>query len=199
MPGRGGSPSGSGGRPTDAGEPGNNPNVSPDDSKPSPRAQSPDLNSDETVAPQNIPPSDLTLRKVQELLKDKDAASKLEQETGMSRDEMEQFVQKGLQKKPPKSADRQGQDIQAKPGQGKSAGPNPTLEGLDPRSSFSTKSLRERGSVVQDRERGNAEDVRLVVPPEIRSGYEAYLNSLSRSRTLNPSRTTPAAPGSGNR
>jgi hypothetical protein len=201
MPGRGGNPSASGGHRADSGEGGNNPSTSPDETKPSPRAQSPDLNADETVAPQNIPPSDLAIRKVQDLLKDKDAASKLEQETGMSRDEMEQFVQK-YQTKAPKAPDRQGQEIQVKPGQSKAAAPDPTLEGLDPRSSFSTKSLRERGSVVQDNVRGNAEDVRLAVPPEIRSGFEAYKSTLSRSRTLNPTRTAPAAPsdgGAGNR
>jgi len=198
MPGRGGNPSGTGGHRPDQGEAGPNPGSAPDESKPSPRAQSPDLNADETVAPQNIPASDLSLRKVQELLQDKDIASKLERETGMSRDQMEQFVEK-YQKKAIPAPDRQGQEIKVKPGESRAATPSPTLEGLDPRTRISTQTLRDRGSVVQDQVRGNAEDLRLVVPPELRAGFEAYKSTLSRSKTQNPTRTAPAAGAPGTR
>jgi hypothetical protein len=196
-PGRGvGRPSGGGGGPTPSETAGNPP--SPDESKPSTPAASRELNADETVAPKNIPQSEFTLRKVQELLKDKDAASKLEQDTGMSREEMEQFVQKMQRDRVPKSADRQGQEIQVKPGTNSPAASNPTLPGLDPRTNFSTKTLRDRGAVVQDQVRDNAEDVRLIAPREIRSGFEAYKSTLSRSRTLNPTRTAPAPAGGAN-
>jgi len=160
------------------------------------------LNADETVAPKNVPQSEFSLRKVQELLQDKDAASKLEQETGMTREEMEQFTRKFLKDQAPKAGDRPGQEIQAKPGENRAAAPNPTLPGFDPRTNVSSKILRDRGAVVGDQVRDNAEDIRFIAPPEIRSGFEAYKSTLSRSRTLNPTRTAPAGnagPGSGNR
>jgi hypothetical protein len=144
------------------------------------------------VAP-DAPASDLTLRKVQELLNDPDAASKLEQETGMSREAMEQFVQKYQKSKTPGAVGRTGQEIQVKPGANRAAAPDPTLPGFNPNTNVSTKILRDRGAVVQDQVRDNAEGIRFIAPPEIRSGFEAYKSTLSRSRTLNPSRT-PSAP-----
>jgi len=166
-----------------------------------PQADSKPPTSDETAAP-DAPPSELTLRKVQELLQNKDAAARLEKETGMSREEMEQFVQKYQKDKMPKAASRPGEEIEAKPGTSRANAPDPTLPGLDPKTKFSTKTLRERGAVVHDQARDNAEGIRFVVPPEIRSGFEAYKSTLSRSRTLNPSRNAPApapAGGGGNR
>jgi hypothetical protein len=149
------------------------------------------------VAPRNIPQSELTLRSVQELLKDPDAAKKLAEETGMSPDQIEQFVQKFDKEKMPKGAARPGEEIQVKPGASRAVTPDATLPGLDPRSSFSTKSLRNRGAVVQDDARNNFETTRFMAPPEIRSGYEAFKSSLSHSRTLQPTTNAPAGgPGS---
>jgi hypothetical protein len=149
------------------------------------------------VAPQNIPQSELSLRNVRELLQDPEAAKKLSEETGMSPDQIEQFVQKLEKDKVPKGAARPGEEIQVRPGQNQSVAPDRTLPGLDPRTSYSTQSLRDRGAVVQDDIRNNVETTRFIAPPEIRSGFEAYKSTLSRSRTLNPTPNRPAGgPGS---
>ena len=57
--------------------------------------------------------------------------------------------------------------------------------------------IRDRGSMVQDTVRGNIEGVRFVPPPELRAGFDAYSNSLSRSKALNPPARRPAASGAG--
>jgi hypothetical protein len=172
----------------------------PDESKPSPSAPTPPQSAGETVAPENIPQSELSLRQIKDLLKDPEAAKKLAEDSGIPREEMEQFVQKLNKDKVPKGAARPGEEIQVKPGANRPAGPDPTLPGLDPRTSFSTKSLRQRGSIVQDDLRNNIETTRFLPPTEIRRGFEAYKSTLNRSRTLSPSTATNApapAPAAG--
>jgi hypothetical protein len=126
------------------------------------------------------------------MLKDPDAAKRLSEETGMSPDQIEQFVQKFDKQKVPKGAARPGEEIQVKPGSSRPVTPDSTLPGIDPRSSFSTKSQRNAGAVAQDDARNNFETIRFTAPPEIRSGYEAFKSSLSHSRTLNPTANAPA-------
>jgi hypothetical protein len=144
------------------------------------------------VAPRDVPQSNLTLRNVHELLKDPEAARRLSEETGMSPDQIEQFVQRFDRQKVPRGAARPGEEVQVKPGASRPATPDATLPGLDPRSTFSTKSQRNAGAVVQDDARNNFETTRFVVPPEIGTGFEAYKSTLSRSRTLNPGTEAPA-------
>jgi hypothetical protein len=192
--GRGSGRSATGGGGAEPGAPGGNP--PPDETKASPRAETPPLNSEETVAPQNVPPSEFTLRKVQELLKDPDAAKKLEQETGFTREQMEQFVQKFQKDRMPKGAARPGEEVQVKPGEHQPAGPSANLPGINPQTRFSTQTLRDRGAVATDQVRDNLEANRLIAPPEFRERVEAYKSTLSRSRVLNPT-TTPPAGGNG--
>jgi len=56
------------------------------------------------------------------------------------------------------------------------------------------KTSRDRNSVAQDEIRDNVEGGRFEVPLELRSGYEAFRNSISGAKT-----SRPAAPGSGGR
>jgi hypothetical protein len=196
--GRGSGRSATGGGGAEPGEPGGNPPR--DDTKASPRVDTPPLNSEESVAPQNVPPSDLTLRKVQELLRDPDAARKLEQESGYTREQMEQFVQKFQKEKAPRAAARPGEEIQVKPGESRPAGPAPNLPGINPQTRFSTQSLRDRGAVATDQVRDNLESTRLLAPAEFRERVEAYKSTLSRSRVLNPTTSPPGGgTGPGNR
>jgi hypothetical protein len=188
---RGGGQTANGGGPG-VGEPGS-PITKDETSKPSPRAESKPQNAAETVAP-NQPQSELVLRKLQDLLKNDQAAAKLEKETGMSREEMEQFVRKFS--KAPKPTPGEGRKIEVKPGESKPSGANTSLPGLNPGTHLSTQSLRDRGAVVQDQVRDNIEGTRFTAPPEVRSGYEAYKSTLSRSKTVNPVRV---GSGSGGR
>lgn len=159
--------------------------------KPSPNVPTPPLNADDTVAP-NKEQTNLVLRNLEQALKDQQKASQLEKETGMSREQMEQFVQKF--KKAPKREAAPGREIKVKPTEARKLNPNRTLPDLNPSVRPSTTQIRNRGSFSQDNVRDNVEGTRFVVPMEIKTGFDAYRSSLSRSKTLNPSKT---APGSG--
>ncbi len=194
--GKGGGQTAAGGGGDVPGGPGGTP--PPDDTKPLPPAATPPQDAAETVAPRDIPQSELSLRNVQDLLKDPEAAKKLSDELGLSPDQIEQFVQKYNKDKAPKAAARPGEAIQVKPGANRSVAPNSALPGLDPGANLSTKMLRERGAVPTDDVRNNIETTRFIAPPEVQRGFEAYQSTLNRSRTLNPTRTAPApAKGAG--
>src|SRR5215213_8118926 len=87
-------------------------------------AAAPPLNSGETVAP-DVPQSELVLQKLEDLLRKNQVTPELEQATGMSREQMEQFVTKF--KKAPKAAPGPGREIQAKPGQDRTFRPDRPL------------------------------------------------------------------------
>jgi len=148
------------------------------------------MNAEETVAPDREQ-SNLVLRKLEDLLKNNQVTPKLEQETGMSREQMEQFVRKF--KGAPKAEPGKGREIQIKPGESPKYSPNRTLPGLNAGSRVTSKTVRDRDGVVEDQIRDNVEGARFQVPPELRPGYEAYMSSLSRSKVLNPTRSAPAA------
>jgi hypothetical protein len=136
-----------------------------------------------------VPQTDLVLRKLEELLRNNQVTPQLEKETGMSREQMEQFVTKF--KGAPKAPAGQGREIKVSPGKEQTI-PNRSLPDLNPGTRVGSRTTRDRGGVVQDQIRDNVEGGRIAVPAELRSGYEAYKSSVSRSR---PSR--PANPGSG--
>ena len=179
-------PSGGGGRDRqDAGGP-----PQPDTSKPSPKAETPPPDGGETVAP-DVQQSELTLRRVEDLFKENKDTSKLEEATGMSRTELQQFVEKF--KKAPKSEPGPGREIEVK-GDQTQAGARKARQlppGPTPKGPFSTRSVRPSGSVARDQMRDNIEATSFPAPPELRSRFEAYKESLSRPRTLNPSRSAP--------
>ena len=150
--------------------------------KAAPKAQ----NSAETVAPDQ-PGSELVLRKLQDMLKDDQATSKLEKETGMSREEMEQFVKKFT--KAPKAEPTDGRKIEIKPGEVRPSAPDTAQPPLSPGARFSTQSLRDKGAVVQDQARDNIEANRFAPPREVLPGFEAYTKTLSRAKTPAPVRS----------
>jgi len=166
-----------------------------DTSKPSPRAESPPSNAGETVAP-DVPQTELVLRKLEDLIKNNQVTPELEKETGMSRDEMDQFVKK-FRKKPMAPA-REGREIKVKPEEQKATPPKPNLSELTKGARVSSRTIRERGSMPEDQIRDNVEGGRSSVPPEIRSRYEAYKSSLSRLPALKSAQPA-SATGSGGR
>jgi hypothetical protein len=129
------------------------------------------------------------LRKLDDLLRNNQVTPELEQATGMSREEMEQFVTKF--KKPPKSQPGAGQEIPVKPGQAPKFDPNRALPDLNPGASVSSRNVRDRGSVARDDFRDNLEGTRFLAPREILPWVEAYRNTLSRSKVVSPPRAAP--------
>ena len=115
------------------------------------------------------------------MLKDDKAAKDLEEATGRSREELEQFAKKF--EKPPATASRPGEEIEVKPEPGHlpKLDPRRKVAGPNADSKFSGRATREAGATVQDTLRGDSQAIRSEAPPEIRSRVEAYKSSLSRS------------------
>lgn len=151
------------------------------------------MNADDSVAP-NKEQTMLVVRKLEELLRNNEVPPKLEEELGMSREQMEHFVQKF--KEAPKNDPGPGREIQIKPGESRKFDPNRRLPEVGPTGRVSAQTIRDRGSIVHDQIRDNVQGVRFQIPAELRPGFEAYKSSLSRSKTLNPPRPA-AAPGAG--
>jgi len=144
------------------------------------------------VAPDGQPQSDLFLRKLDDALKNDVSAKDLEKETGLSREQLEQFATKYKQLKSAPAGP--GRDIDVKPGEQTPAQPSPNLPGLDPSTRFSNKNRRDRGSAPQDQVRDNLEGIRFQPPPEWRGKFEGYKNKLAKvaapKRATSPSTKT---------
>jgi hypothetical protein len=166
-----------------------------DETKPEPKpVPSPPENLDDTAAPDQ-PQSDLVLKKLRDILDKNEETRDLEEATGMSRSEMEQFVRK-FEKKRAETVGK-GREIEIKRGED-SAGAKPSqgLTGINPKSSFSTRTSRDAGFTPKDSVRGNVEGVRYQIPPELRRQFQGYVNQLSRSkgsaaRTAQPGAKSP--------
>ena len=90
-----------------------------------------------------------------------------------------------------------GREVNVKPGErGEGDKPSANLSGVDRQSRFSTKTMKDRGSMVRDDVRSNLEGVRFTPPPEIRGKFEAYMSTLARSKVVAPvtGRPAPARP-----
>ncbi|MBV8487198.1 MAG: hypothetical protein JO161_02850, partial [Planctomycetaceae bacterium] len=153
-----------------------------DDTKPSPKAQEPEDPSTDDIAPLGGPSqSDLVLRTVKDLLEKDAVTPDLEKETGMTREQMEQFVKKyeGVKTAPAGP----GREIEVKPGQhDASLRPSANLPGIDVNTRYSTKNIKERGTMPHDDVHNMLEGIRFAPPPELRSKFENYKSKLARSR-----------------
>ena len=162
------------------------------DEKPEPKqpyvpgAKSPETNRNDSVAPDK-PQPELVLRKLRDLLDKNQVTPELEKETGMSREDMEQFVKK-FEKGAAKKAIDPGAELKAKPEGDAVMKPRTNLPGISNSARLDTKTLRDRGAVTRDQMRDNAESIRFLPPREYGASFEAYKNTLGRSRTLNPAR-----------
>lgn len=142
----------------------------------------PDQNLGDNVAPANQPQSDLVLRKLQDVIKNDQVTPEMLQDLGMSsKEELNQFVEKfgGAPKRPT----GEGREIEVKPGQSKPVVPDRPLPDLNPGSTISSQTVRDRGGVAQDDIRENNEGVRFEPPPELRAKFNAFRSSATRNRT----------------
>jgi hypothetical protein len=149
------------------------------------------------VAPQGQPQGDLVLRNLHDALKDDRVAKDLEDRTGLSREQLEQFATKF--QKPKSGPAEPGREIEVKPGEQEPAKPAANLPGVDSTRRFNRKISRDAGSLPQDTIHNNVEGFRFDPPPEWRGKWEGYKSKLARSqvtakRSAN-AKTTPA-PGS---
>ena len=109
----------------------------PDDSKESPHATESGDSGKGLVAPEGGQQSELSLKKIQDVLNDPAALKDLEQRDGVSRSDIQQFA-KQFEKKPSAPAGP-GREIKVKPGEQTAAKPTPDLPGLGNSMKFSTE------------------------------------------------------------
>jgi hypothetical protein len=156
-----------------------------DETKPSPPARDPDNPfGGEDVAPRDQPQSDLTLRKLSDALRDDERAKELEKDTGIPREQLEQFARRF--QKPKAGPVGPGREIEVKPGEQAPAKAAANLPGINPAQKTSTKTLRERGFMAQDKERGINEGNRRQPPPGWEGKWEGYKSKLARTTVTSP-------------
>jgi len=184
------SPIGGGGRPGANSNGGN----AKDDSKPSPRAAEPENpSSGDDVAPQGQSQTDMVLRTVKDLLAKDAVTPDLEKETGMTREQMEQFVKKYEHVKSAPAGP--GREITVNPGdRERTDQPSANLPGFGRQERYSTKSQKDRGQMVRDDVQNNLEGISFKAPPEFRSKFEGYRTSLARTRSGASKKPAPARP-----
>jgi hypothetical protein len=124
----------------------------------------------------------MVLRTVKDLLAKDAVTPDLEKATGMTREQMEQFVKKYEAVKSAPAGP--GRDISVKPGDaGAGDQPAANLPGLDRQSRFSTRNIKNRGEAPKDDARNNLEGIRFTVPPEFRAKFDGFKSTLAKSRT----------------
>ena len=170
--------------------------AAPDNSKPLPQAAETENAPRDDLAPEGQSQTEMVLRTVKDLLAKDAVTPDLEKATGMTREQMEQFVKKYEAVKSAPAGP--GRDISVKPGEaGAGEGPSANLPGIDPRTRFSNKNIKGRGEAPRDDVHNNLEGVRFTPPPEFRSKFEGYKSTLAKSRGTatrrSPSRTVPPA------
>jgi hypothetical protein len=102
----------------------------------------------------------------------------------MSRTELEQFVDRF--EKAPQGPGREASVLEGTQDEDQVISPDRKFPGLSPGSSFSKRSERRGGSGLQEVPTENVEGARTVAPARVRSRYESYLKSLSRTPSSSP-------------
>lgn len=165
------------------------------DAPPLPTPPSREQNLEDTVAPSNGPQTNLVLQKVQEMLKNGQVTPEDEKALGMTKGEMEQFIEKF--KKAPKATPRAGRQIDVKPGESENLKPSADLPGFNPQTSFSSKNIRTADSLGHDDVRGNEQGVVIQAPSDLQSRVSAYSKTIAESKSARAKRS--ARTGGGDR
>jgi hypothetical protein len=144
------------------------------------------------VAPKDQSQADMVLRTVKDLIAKDAVTPDIEKATGMSREQMEQFVKKYESVKAAPAGP--GREINVKPDQKAPAGgAAANLPGIDRGSRFTTKNRKDRGTMAQDDVHNNREGIRFTPPPEYRSKFEGYKSTLAKTRSGGAARPGPTA------
>ena len=150
-----------------------------DDTKPSPPAdQSPDAGGDD-VAPKNQPQTELTLRKLHDALQDDQATKRLEERTGMTREQLEQFAK--AYEKPKSGTVAPGRELEVKTGDPAPVKPSSNNPGFGTQR-IGTKNRTNSDAMPQDSIREMNEGIRSEPPPEWRGKWEGYKSRIARSQ-----------------
>ena len=142
-----------------------------------------------------MPGKDLSLRTIQDALKDEAAARRLEELTGMDRQEISQFVDQF--EGAPEIEPGEGREVAVEPGEDEALDPNRTLE--NPLTSVGRSQQVGRNDrpsaddgLGQNRQGGGSPP-----PPEFRRMFEAYQRRLSSGSTPEAPPAPAARPSTG--
>jgi len=184
----GGIPKGGGGR--DRNNPGRD-NFKETEKPLPPAPGQPPANPEPSPAP-DVPQSALTLRKLQDLLKEGKFTPNVERQLGMTKDEAEQFV-KSFKKPEQPGPVGPGREIKARPGEEKVIAPDRKGHEFSTNAVVSNRNDRSGSTIPQDTLNGLSEGLKSSPPPEIRRQVEAYFRGLNGARPAAPSGTRPPA------
>jgi len=163
-------------------EGGDAPTARPDDTTPSPRAQEPDqAEPGENLSPQQKADQRL-LKRLREMVDKNEISKELEQSTGLSREEINQFVRKfEAPKAEPRDPNATGgtTEVSSRPGN-QDENRKVSLPGNLPGGQVTSRNARNSGMVADDATQGNLEGARSRIPSALRSRFEAYQKGLSR-------------------
>lgn len=164
-----------------------------DGSQPSPKAEEPPTGNNEgdNVAPGGTPQGGLNIRKLADLLKDENSAKQLENRSGITREQFEQYVSQ-FKKQAVNPPAGPGREFEAKPGEQTPGKPSADLPGLPASVRIPSKTVRNPGTMPQDRVRDNLEGPRFNPPVEWRGKWERYQNKLAK--VVAPQRGSAAPP-----
>jgi hypothetical protein len=125
----------------------------------------------------------LVLRTLEDLLRSNQVGPELERDSGMSREQMEQVVTRFQRRR--NAAPGQGRAVEVEPGDERAFHDEPASIPLE-RGTVGSLATRLGANVVDDQQGDIVEGSRFVVPSELRSRFEAYKSSLSRSTATRP-------------
>ena len=166
-----------------------------DASQPSPRAVEPENQDRNDLSPQQKADQRL-LNRLKQMVEKNEITKDIEQATGLSREEIDQFVRRYEAPTEDRRTRELGGpgEIVTGPG-GDERERRVTLPGETPDGKVLSRTGRGSGMVKEDEMRGNLEGARSRVPSALRSRFEAYQKALSRSPgggDSNPSGTSGA-------
>ena len=153
-----------------------------DETTASPRTQEPDqAEPGENLSPQQKADQRL-LKRLREMVDKNEISKDLEQSTGLSREEINQFVRKfEAPKAEPRDPNATGgtTEVSSKSGN-QDENRKVSLPGNLPGGQVTSRNARNSGMVADDATQGNLEGARSRIPSALRSRFEAYQKGLSR-------------------
>jgi hypothetical protein len=152
-----------------------------DTTQPSPRSAEPENATRDDVTTQQKADQRL-LNRLRQMVEKDEITKDVEQATGLSREEIDQFVRRyEAPTEDLRNRDQQGSDeIVTGPG-GDDREKRVTLPGETPDGKVLSRTGRNAGMVQDDEIRGNLEGARSRVPSALRARFEAYQKGLSKS------------------
>ncbi|WP_435018888.1 hypothetical protein TA3x_000877 [Tundrisphaera sp. TA3] len=156
-----------------------------------PVQEGPPANPEPSIAPDSGSP--LVIRKIQDLIREDKFTPDLERQTGMTKEEAEQFVKK-FTKREQAEPIGPGREIKVSPGQEKVIDPNRKAPEFRTSATVSNRNDRSGSSLPQDDLTGNVQGRRSSPPPGLERHVKAYRQSLDAA-----SPPASASPPSSNR